>query len=49
VAHVAKLQKVHQQGEKKPACLERGKVQEHSEKREVRRVEEGEVARMAKP
>ena len=46
---MTKLQKAHQQGEKKPACLERGKVQEHSKKREVRRVEEGEVAHMAKP
>jgi len=32
--------KVHQREERKLACLERGKAQEHSEKREVRKIEE---------
>jgi len=48
VAHPAE-RKVHQQGERKPAHLERGKVQEYSKKREVRRVEEEEAAHVAKP
>ena len=35
--------KAHQRGERKLVCLERGKVQECSEKREVRRAEEEEA------
>jgi len=34
-------EKVHQQEERKLACLERGKAQECNEKRKLRRVEEG--------
>jgi len=37
--------KAHQRGEKRLACLKRGKVQEHSEKKEMRRVEEKKAAR----
>jgi len=43
MAHVAKLQKVHQQ--KEPACPVKGKAQEE----ESRRIEEEKTARMAKP
>ena len=42
VVHVAMPQKVQQ--ERRPACLEREKAQEHSEKREVRQVKEEEAA-----
>jgi len=40
--------KAHQQEERKPACLKRGKVQEHGKKREMRRIEEEKAARLAR-
>jgi len=47
VARVAKLQKAHQQ--KGPACPVKGKAQEGEGERRLRRVEEEEVACVAKP